>query len=700
MKGKSKKNLDHSYLFFLESLDKIERSLRQSDNLDQMMSNVLDTALSIFNSDRAWLLYPCKPDAPYWSVPMERTRKNYPGALSGGKNIPMLKEARAVFQAALESESPVTYDRRSKKTLPAESAERFNIQSQITVAIYPKMDHPWLFGMHQCSRSRIWSKDEIRLFHEIGRRIADALNTLLLVRDLRESERKYRLLVENQTDMIVKVDLEGKFLFVSPSYLKTFGKNEEDLLGQEFMPLVHEDDRESTSKAMEALWSPPHIAYMEQRAMTKDGWRWLAWADTAVLDSKGNVSEIIGVGRDITEQKKISEELNQLQKQLLQAQKMEAIGLMAGGVAHDLNNILSGIVAYPDLLLGKLPNDSELIPSIKAIQQSGKRAAEVVGDLLTVARGSSSQKEITNLNKLVIEYLQSPEGKSLLARYPNVKVTTELTADLLNLSCSPVHIKKCLMNLMTNAAEAIGSAGTIVVSTRNQYIETPIVSNQYLEKGEYVVVNVRDNGSGISNKDINSIFEPFYTKKALGRSGTGLGLTIVWNTVNEHGGVVTATSDSKKGTRFDLYFPVSRKETTMQTQTVKAEQLAGNDEHILIVDDDPIQHDIASKILKNLNYQVDAVSSGEEAIEFIKEKSVDLIVLDMIMGVGINGRRTYEEILLINPKQKAIIVSGFSDDQEVEKTQRLGAKEFIKKPYTLVELGMGVRKALMHNNPR
>lgn len=377
---------NRSYMLFLESLDKVERSLRKSDDIEQMMSHVLDTALSIFDSDRAWLIYPCNPDALYWEVPMERTKEQYPGIYSIGKNIPMLQEAKEVIQAALESELPVAYDQHSKRSLPAESAKQFNIQSQITVAIYPRLGNPWLLGMHQCSHSRIWSQEEIRLFHEIGRRIADALNTLLLVRDLRESEEKYRLLVENQTDMIVKVDLEGKFLFVSPSYLKTFGKTEKDLLGQTFMPLVHEEDRESTSKAMEALFTPPHTTYLEQRAMTKDGWRWLAWADTAVLDSMGNVTQIIGVGRDITEQKKVSGERKQLQKQLVQAQKMEAIGLMAGGVAHDLNNILTGIVAYPDLLLGKLPEESDLRHPIEAIQQSGKRAAEVVGDLLTVAR--------------------------------------------------------------------------------------------------------------------------------------------------------------------------------------------------------------------------------------------------------------------------------------------------------------------------
>lgn len=694
----SKKEKRDNYLFFRESLDEIERNIRKSENLDQMMSDVLETVLSIFKSDRAWLLYPCDPNAPSWGVPMERTRSGYPGALSGGKDIPMLQEAIDVFFEALKSDSPVAYDTQSKRSLPAQAAKQFNIKSQITVAIYPKLGSPWLLGMHQCSHSRIWSKEEKRLFHEVGRRIADALNTLLLVNGLRESEEKYRLLIENQTDMIVKVDLDGKFLFVSPSYLKIFDKREEDLLGHNFMPLVHEEDRESTAIAMKALFKPPHTAYMEQRAMTKDGWRWLAWVDTAVLDNMGNVVEIIGVGRDITELKMADEERRHLENRLLQAQKMEAIGLMAGGVAHDLNNILSGIVAYPDLILSKLPKDSDLRKPIEAIQHSGQRAAEVVGDLLTVARGSASQKEITNLNKLVKEYFHSPEGKTMFDLYPRVKITTYLAPDLLNLSCSSIHIKKCLMNLITNAAEAIGGTGNIVVSTRNQYIEKPVVSNQYIERGEYVVVSVSDTGSGISEEDISHIFQPFYTKKKLGRSGTGLGLTIVWNAVHEHNGAVTVNSGSK-GTVFEMYFPTSKKEIIEQPQSMKLEGLKGNNEFLLIVDDELQQRDIACQLLESLGYRVDAVRSGEAAVEFVKKIPVDLIVLDMIMEPGMNGRKTYEKILLINSKQKAIIISGFSEDDEVKKAQELGTIDFIKKPYTLVEIGTAVKKALISNHP-
>ena len=386
-------------------------------------------------------------------------------------------------------------------------------------------------------------------------------------------------------------------------------------------------------------------------------------------------------------------ELKKTQEKLTQSQKMEAIGLMAGGVAHDLNNILSGIVGYPDLLLMQLPEDSELRKPLHVIQESGQRASEVVADLLTVARGIASHREVCSLNILASEYLKSPEAMKLFSQYPDVRIKTDLVPDLFNVSCSSVHIKKCLMNLLTNAAEAIAGTGTIRIETRNQYVDKPVAENQYMETGEYAVIRIIDTGKGIAEKDIKHIFEPFYTKKILGRSGTGLGLAIVWNTVQEHGGVVTVNS-SGQGTCFELYFPITREKIGDRQSSVELAQLQGNGEFILVVDDEKQQRDIAAQMLSVLGYRTKTVSSGEDAIGFIRNQSVDLVILDMIMDPGINGRQTYKEIINIRPGQKAIIASGFSENEEVKKTQELGAGGFIRKPYTLEQIGIAVKKAL------
>ena len=510
---------------------------------------------------------------------------------------------------------------------------------------------------------------------------------------LRESEEKYRLLIENQTDLVVKVDIEGKFQFVSPSYCEMFGQASEELLGNKFMPFVHEDDRDSTSKAMEALYHPPHTAYLEQRAMTKDGWKWLSWMDTAVLDENKNVVAIIGVGRDITERKLAEDSLRESEEKLARSKKMESLGLLAGGVAHDLNNVLAGIVSYPELLLMDLPEDSKLRKPIETMQESGHRAAAIVQDLLTIAKGVATTREPLYLNDLVRDYLNSPEFKKLIQFYPAVTVEANLEKDLLNIAGSHVHIRKVVMNLVSNASEAIEGSGVITISTTNRYVDRPLRGYDDVKTGEYVVLSVSDNGSGISSDDLERIFEPFYTKKIMGRTGTGLGLAVVWNTVQDHRGYIDVTSD-KNGTTFELYFPITRDVTSAKNLSIPINEYKGNGEIILVVDDVESQREISCQMLDTLGYKTEAVSSGEEAIDYLKGLTVDLVLLDMIMDPGINGRETYESIIKIHPNQKAIIVSGYAETAEVKEAQKLGAGNYIKKPLTLEKIGMAVKEEL------
>jgi len=510
---------------------------------------------------------------------------------------------------------------------------------------------------------------------------------------LRESEEKYRLLIENQTDMVVKVDIEGKFQFISPSYCEMFGKVNEELLGKKFMPFVHEDDRETTAKAMEALYYPPHKVSIEQRAMTKDGWKWLSWMDTAVLDENKNVVAIIGVGRDITERKQTEKILRESEDKLARSKKMESLGLLAGGVAHDLNNLLAGIVSYPELLLMDLPEDSKLRKPIETMQESGHRAAAIVQDLLTMARGAAITKEPLNLNYIVSDYLNSPEFKKLEHFHSTVTLKTKFDRDLLNINGSHVHLRKVVMNLVSNASEAIEGSGNVTISTMNRYVDRPQRGYDDVNIGEYVVLAVSDNGSGISPDDLERIFEPFYTKKVLGRSGTGLGLAVVWNTVQDHKGYIDVTSN-EIGTTFELYFPITRDEISDKNLFIPIKDYKGNGETILVVDDVEIQREISCKMLDTLGYKTKAVSSGEEAVEYLKEHTVDLILLDMIMDPGINGRETYERIIKIHPNQKAIIVSGYAETTDVKKIQKLGAGKYIKKPLTLERLGLVIKEGL------
>lgn len=412
------------------------------------------------------------------------------------------------------------------------------------------------------------------------------------------------------------------------------------------------------------------------------------------LDQDDLTKGVTFTALDITEQKETARERKYLEKRLARSQKMEALGLLAGGVAHDLNNVLSGVVSYPDLLLTELPEGSSLRRPIKTIQESGLKAGAIVEDLLTLARRGVTNTAVVNLNTIVSEYLQSPEHENIINLYSGVEVVTSLDSELLNIRGSSVHLKKTIMNLIANAAEAIPQTGRVELSTENRYVDIPIKGYDEIKEGDFVILTVRDSGIGIDEDDLNHIFEPFYTKKVMGRSGTGLGMSVVWGTVQDHGGYVNVESSVGRGTTFELFFPVTREEVEGDRDIVHLEQYLGQGESILVVDDDSGQREIAGALLSKLGYRVHSVTSGREAIAYLEDHTADLLVLDMILEPGFDGLDTYQGIIDQHPGQKTIIASGFSETDRVKEAQALGAGEYIKKPYTLERIGLAVQKSL------
>jgi PAS domain S-box-containing protein len=404
--------------------------------------------------------------------------------------------------------------------------------------------------------------------------------------------------------------------------------------------------------------------------------------------------EIVVVYDDVTARKLAEEQTEAMELRLQRAQKMEAIGLMAGGIAHDLNNTLSAIIGYPELLLMQLPEDSAMRKPIRTIKEAGERAATVVADLLTVSQGVASTQQSTDLNILMHEYLNSPEYIEIQTRYPAVHFQHYLAADLPHILCSPIHVKKCIMNLAENAIDAVQKSGTIIFATRTGIPEQDIATHFGLKPVPYTIFRITDNGPGIPESDLEHIFEPFYTKRAMGKTGgTGLGLSVVWNTMKEHNGAVIVTSSSD-GTTFDLYFPTIEAKTSAGEEPVETTDLQGHGENVLVIDDEPQQRDLAKQILEYYGYTVECFESGENAISYLQTHQTDLIILDMIMAPGINGRQTYEQITKIHPGQKAIIASGFSESDDIKATLKMGAGLFIKKPYTMKELASSVKREL------
>ncbi|MBW1780256.1 MAG: response regulator [Deltaproteobacteria bacterium] len=399
--------------------------------------------------------------------------------------------------------------------------------------------------------------------------------------------------------------------------------------------------------------------------------------------------------QEMMEREKASIKNQKLEASLKRAEKMEAIGILAGSVAHDLNNILSGILSYPELILLDIPEDSPLREPILTIKESGEKAAAVVQDLLAMTRRGIIGTQVLNMNNVVSDVLGSPEFVKLTTDYPGIEIGTELEPDLFNLRGSKVHLSKAIMNLMTNAVEAMKKdGGQLIISTSNVYIDTPSGDYDFLAEGEYVAVRVSDSGEGISKEDLNRVFEPFYTKKVMGRSGTGLGLAIVWGTVKDHNGYVDVRSQIGDGTIFTLYFPSTREAVFTGEPGLNLDDYSGSGESILVIDDVELQRKFCTSMLEKLNYSVTSVSGGEEAVEYLADHSFDLLILDMIMDGGMDGLETYKRIIDMHPSQKAVIASGFSESDRVREAQGLGAGTYLRKPYTMEELGMAVKNEL------
>ena len=610
-------------------------------------------------------------------------------------------ESKGIFVVAIKKQQPFLIDNLSEiqNTFSRRSsaiANKVGSQSLICVPIIYEKESLGLLAVDNSKSSRSLRQSDMSLLLGVASQLAISIANAMSFEQLHSSEKKYRQLVENANSIILRLDKNGNITFFNEFAQRLFGYSEEEIVGKNAERIIlppSGPNHLSFNKLSTSLQKDPDRPVVsENQTETRSGEKvWIAWTYKPIFNDTGSFIEILCIGNDITELKQASQEKEELQIQLQRAQKMEAIGTLAGGVAHDLNNILSGIVSYPELLLMDLKEDSPLRKPILTIQKSGEKAAAIVQDLLTLARRGVETTEVVNLNSIVSEYLHSPEHARLELNHPNIKVEQNLDENLLNILGSPVHLAKTVMNLVSNAAEAMLEGGTIVITTENRHMDKNKYGFDEIDKGDYATLIIEDTGIGISPEDMERIFEPFYTKKTMGRSGTGLGMSVVWGAVKDHRGYIDLQSKEGHGTEITLYFPVTRKVFYQEAEMASMQDVMGKGESILVVDDILEQRQIATEMLEKLGYSVTTMPSGEEAVKYLHNHTTDLLVLDMIMEPGIDGLETYKKILKIHPGQKSIIASGYSESVRVKEAQHLGVGTYVKKPYLLKKIGRAIR---------
>jgi PAS domain S-box-containing protein len=694
-------NISYNNALLVQEIGQATANILDIDNLLKTVVGVMEKRLDfdrgmimLVNKEKTMLRYCAgygqnRPEAAI----LKETEFHLDNPDSKGLFVLAIKEQRP-FLVNNISEIQGSLSRRSYKI-----AKKLGSEALICVPIIYEKESLGILAVDNSKSSRPLRQSDMSLLIGVASQLAISIANAMAFEKLHASEKKYRELVENANSIILRVNTKGNITYFNEFAQRFFGYMEEELIGKNagriILPVSGANQLRFEELAASLQKNPAKPMVSENEAKTKNGESvWIAWTYKPIFDDGNRFIEILCIGNDITELKWAGREKEELQAQLQRAQKMEAIGTLAGGVAHDLNNSLSGIVSYPELLLMDLKEDSPLRKPILTIQKSGEKAAAIVQDLLTLARRGVEATEVVNLNYIVEDYLQSPEHAKLELNHPGARIEKHLDKDLLNILGSPVHLSKTVMNLVSNAAEAMPEGGTIVLSTENRHMDKIKAGYDDIEKGDYAILSVLDNGIGISSEDIERIFEPFYTKKTMGRSGTGLGMAVVWGTVKDHRGFIDINSTEGKGTEVTLYFPITRKLFAPEEAIASIQDLMGKGESILVVDDIDAQRLIAAEILEKLGYRVITAASGEEALQYMHTHSVDLVVLDMIMEPGIDGLETYRRILAIHPGQKSIIASGYSESVRVKEAQRLGAGTYVRKPYLLEKIGRAIKAEL------
>jgi two-component system cell cycle sensor histidine kinase/response regulator CckA len=500
---------------------------------------------------------------------------------------------------------------------------------------------------------------------------------------LKQSEEKYRIVLEANPDPVVVYGIEGKVIYFNPAFTRLFGWTLEECLGKKMDFFVPEDSWPKTKMMIEKVLSGENFSGIETRRYTKEGNIIPVSISGAIFrDENGKpMGSVINL-RDISEQK-------ELEKQLQQAQKMEAVGTLAGGIAHDFNNLLMGIQGCISLISFEIDSKHSYFEYFNKIEDYIKNAASLTKQLLGFARSGKYEVKPTDVNEIV-----SKSSDMFGRTKKEITIHKKYQPDIWTVEVDQSQIEQVLLNLYVNAWQAMAGTGELYLQTENVILNDNDVKPYGVKPGRYVKISVKDTGAGIDETIQHRIFDPFFTTKEVSR-GTGLGLASAYGIIKSHGGIINAYSRKGEGATFNIFLSASEKKIVKEKMIYK-EILKGT-ETVLLVDDEDMILDIGRDLLEKLGYEVLTVKSGIEAIEIYRtnQKKIDIVILDMVMP-KMGGGDTYEKLKDINPDIKVLLSSGYSIDGQANGILSRGCDGFIQKPFDIKTLSFEIRNILDH----
>lgn len=499
---------------------------------------------------------------------------------------------------------------------------------------------------------------------------------------LRESEEKFREIITKLPMPVIITESNQDIELYNDKFIEIFGYTKKDITKAEDWWNTCYPDPAYRAKVRQSWEQEIKIAHDQKTEIPMQEWK-LTCKDGSLKDVEfkfmplGDISLIIL--NDITETRR----LKALESR---AERLETAGTIAGQVAHDFNNLLAPMMAYPEFIRDELPRNHPSLQYLDQIEKAAIKISDINQDLLALGRRGFFNLKVLNLNIVVQQALSEmdPYRETLACE-------TNLSEDLMDILGGDAQLHRMISNLLHNAKDATQEVGRITITTENYYADDTSIAFGCVPKGEYVKLTISDTGCGIPPDIVQKIFDPFFTTKAADKKrGSGLGMSVVDAVIKDHNGFIDLRTKVGEGTSFYIYFPITRE--TIDTQ--ESSKVSGGSETVLIVDDDEIQREVSTHLLTRLGYDVNSVESGEKAIEYLRNSPCDLIILDMVMPGGIDGAETYQRILEIRPRQKAIILSGFSESDRVLEAQKLGAGAFVRKPVSRIIIGAAVRTEL------